>query len=85
MKTPNLELYFFPSCPYCHIVLKKIDELNLFVTFKNIHEDSMARDKLYQDTGRFTVPCLYIDKKPMHESRDIIAWMEKNQQSLLKK
>jgi len=82
MKTPKLDLYYFPSCPFCYIVLQKIEELNLLVTLKNIQEDANARDKLYKDTGRYTVPCLYINDDPMHESRDIMDWMDKNKTNL---
>ena len=35
-------------------------------------------NKLVNDTGRKTVPCLYIDDKPMHESDDINAWLMQN-------
>ena len=82
MKNPNLELYYFPSCPFCQIVLRTITNLNLDVKLTNIHEDENARKKLFKDTHRYTVPCLYIDENPMHESYDIIDWLEKNQSNL---
>lgn len=84
MKFKNLELYYFPSCPYCYDVLLVIQELNLQVRFVNIHEDNEARDKLYNDTKRYTVPCLYIDGQPMHESSLIIEWFRKNNDQLPK-
>ena len=55
------------------------------VTLKNINEDMESRNKLYTDTGRYTVPCLYIDGKPMHESAEINEWLEKNKDQLKKK
>ena len=85
MNTPKLELYFFPSCPFCQFVLFKIQELDVDVTLKNINEDMESRNKLYADTGRYTVPCLYIDGKPMHESAEINEWLEKNKDQLKKK
>lgn len=45
------------------------------VSYFDILEDHKFRDKLVKDTGRATVPCLYIDGVPMHESRDIAAWI----------
>jgi glutaredoxin 3 len=74
----KLELYYFDECPYCHIVLEAIDRLNLRsqVKFINTIRDPKAKKKLIDDTGRGTVPCLYIDDHPMHESRDIIRWLE---------
>lgn len=80
----KLELYYFPACPYCQIVLSAIKENGLTdkITYKNIHEDSKSREKLIQDTGRGTVPCLYIDGKPMHESLEIAQWLKANAKDL---
>jgi glutaredoxin len=79
-KKINLELYYFDACPFCQLVLNKIKQLKLssFVEYKDIMSDTSARQKLIADTGRQTVPCLYIDNNPMHESRDICHWLESN-------
>jgi glutaredoxin len=82
MPKTNLALYYFESCPYCQLVLRAIQKLSLKVELKNIHEGQVNLQKLLKDTGRKTVPCLYIDGKPMHESAEIVAWLEKNQHSL---
>ncbi len=73
----KLELYYFEECPYCQLVLNTIDEVGLRdkITFKNTRREPANREKLLADTGRGTVPCLYIDGKPMHESRDIARWL----------
>ena len=47
------------------------------VTLLDIHEDHKFKEKLIQVTGRGTVPCLFIDDKPMHESRDIADWLHR--------
>jgi glutaredoxin len=75
----KLELYYFPQCPYCQIVLSalRVTGLENEVTFYDIHDEPARRQKLLQDTGRATVPCLYIDGKPMHESRDIADWLHR--------
>lgn len=75
----KLELYFYPECPYCQIVLEALEETNLQdkVSYYNTRQDSAKREKLIKDTGRATVPCLYIDDKPMHESRDIASWLHR--------
>ena len=80
----NLDLYFFESCPYCQIVLSCIDDLNLKVNFCNIQESAEHRAFLLNTTGRYTVPCMFIDGKPMHESMDIIKWLNNNHQNLEK-
>lgn len=81
--TYKLELYYFNECPYCQIVLRKIQQLNIQnVVMKNIREDQEALNKLVNDTGRKTVPCMYINDKPMHESSDIANWLEENKDKL---
>ena len=82
MKAPLLELYYFDSCPYCQRVLKTINQLSIKVTFLDIYENVSNMEKLNYITGRKTVPCLFIDGKPMHESADIINWLTSNQQNL---
>jgi glutaredoxin len=73
----ELDFYFFPQCPYCQIVLSalRVTGLENMVKYHDIHDEPANKQKLIKDTGRGTVPCLYIDGKPMHESRDIAAWI----------
>lgn len=76
----QLELYYFDECPYCQIVLAAIRELKLEarVALRNTRQEPKHREKLLADTGRGTVPCLYVDGAPMFESRDIAAWLRAN-------
>ena len=80
----NLELYYFETCPFCQRVLRQIDELGLKnkIILKDVHASQEARDFHYQTTGRSTVPCLYIDGKPLFESSDICEWLIENQANL---
>jgi glutaredoxin 3 len=73
----KLELYFFPQCPYCQIVESalRVTALEEKVTYLDIIDEPHNKEKLIKLTGRSTVPCLVIDGKPMHESRDIAAWL----------
>ncbi|RPJ78818.1 MAG: glutaredoxin [Alphaproteobacteria bacterium] len=84
MKTPLLELYYFDSCPYCQRVLNVIHDLNIKVEYKDIHENLNDMQKLLYITGRKTVPCLFIDGVPMHESLDIMNWLKSNLDKLEK-
>ena len=85
MNTPKLELYFFDSCPYCQLVLNEIKKNKIKIDqYFDTLKDKSAREKLVQDTGRRTVPCLYIDGKPMHESSDIARWLNDNKDRLKK-
>ena len=77
MTEKKLELYYFEQCPYCQFVMQalRVTGLEQKVVLRDIHEDAKNKQKLIQDTGRGTVPCLYIDGKPMHESKDIANWL----------
>lgn len=82
MNKYNLEFYFFPGCPYCNLVQESISRNNITVSYFNIMEDNDALSKLISDTGRKTVPVLYINGSPMHESADIINWINKYKEEL---
>jgi glutaredoxin len=84
MATPELDLYYYDSCPYCQRVLNVINKLKIKVNYKDIHEGTTNLQKLVQITGRRTVPCMFIDGDPMHESMDIMNWLEKNKETLTK-
>ena len=84
MDFPELDFYFFESCPYCQRVMNVINELNIFVNYKHIYEDTNNMQKLIYITGKKTVPCLFIDGVPMHESADIMAWLRANEGQLKK-
>ncbi len=83
----KLEFFYFEECPYCQIVIRAIDQLKLRdrIEWHQIHQSKSSFDRLVKDTGRKTVPCLYIDNKPMHESRDIARWLEQNVTKILQK
>lgn len=84
MGFPILELFYYESCPYCQMVMEVIDELKIKALYKDILENPDYKKKLVEDTGRRTVPCLYIDGQPMHESSEIILWLKKNVKRLEK-
>lgn len=74
----KLILYYFPSCPFCKKVLKFIEknELNNKIEFKNTRQDENAKKELLEIGKKDQVPCLFIDKKPLYESNDIITWLK---------
>ena len=80
----KLELFYFEACPFCQHVLAIIDQLNLKVNYSDIMNSLDKRSQLINDTGRSTVPCLYINGEPMFESQDIISWLKNNAPSLEK-
>jgi len=84
VSSPKLQLYYFDACPYCQMVLEVIEELNINVELCDIRADQRHLNKLVTDTGRRTVPCLYIDGQPMHESAEIARWLKANAAKLPK-
>ncbi|PIK13832.1 glutathione S-transferase N-terminal domain-containing protein [Halobacteriovorax sp. JY17] len=81
----KLELFYYDSCPFCQYVLGAIDDLAIKVEYCNIQESQEHLNRLVTDTGRRTVPCLYINNTPMFESSDIVEWLNNNQSNLEKK
>ncbi len=73
----KLDLYYRPSCPYCVKVLKVIKKLEAPVVFHDISAHPEEAKILIKTGGKQQVPCLFINGKPMYESNDIIAWLEK--------
>lgn len=73
---PELMLYYFPSCPYCRLVLDCLDRLDLEIPMQDIQTELGARDELLAIGGKGQVPCLVIDGKPLYESADVVSWLE---------
>lgn len=84
MSAPKLELFKYDACPFCVRVMDAVDQLGVKVEMKDILMDQSNLQRLMNDTGRRTVPCLYIDGKPMFESADIISWLSENSDKLEK-
>ncbi len=74
-RQPKLVLYMQPGCPYCQRVLSVVTSINIDVEIKdtNIAEN---RAYLVSRTNRATVPCLFIDDKPMFESKIIMEYLQ---------
>jgi glutaredoxin 3 len=83
-QSPRLALYYFEACPFCQRVIATINKLRIKIEFCDTFKTQEHTARLYRDTGRTTVPCLYIDNSPMHESADIINWLESNAEQLEK-
>ncbi len=74
----ELMLYYFPTCPYCRLVLDCLDRLGRVIPMRDIQSETEARDDLLAIGGKGQVPCLVIDGRPLYESSDIVRWLEAN-------
>ena len=79
-KLTGLVLYKFDACPYCKVVMRVINHLDIDVEYRDTRKDSNWREDLFRRTNRTQVPCLFIDGDPMFESMDIVAWLQKEHQ-----
>lgn len=78
VEKPKLALFIRPGCPYCQKVLYFLSQHGKSIPLRDINE-SKWKDELLKKGGKKQVPCLFINDKPMYESRDIIEWLKANQ------
>ena len=76
----KLELFKRDTCPYCVKVQMFIEELGVEDQIEqlDITKDPAACERLIEVGGKQQVPCLFIDGRPLYESRDIMNWIEAN-------
>ena len=72
-KPERLELYFHHNCAFSRNVLGAIKNMRLdeVVDLHDVLSDAKEMDALVDLAGKKQVPCLVVDGKPMHESKDI--------------
>ena len=81
--TVGLSLYHFYSCPFCARVHRALKKLGVALELRDVSQDVGRRAELISGGGRATVPCLRMEDPDdgavtwMYESRDIIAWFER--------
>lgn len=76
---PTLKLFSSPYCGYCRRVLREAERLQVPLEVIDVWEQPEARERLYRERGRGTVPVLAIPdgggERLLPESRDIIAFL----------
>lgn len=88
-----LSLYYHDGCPFCHMTLKALDQVNqdgeLDIELRHIRRQPQYRTELIKQGGKPQVPCLRIELSEgkatwLYESRDIIDYLrsatKKNEQ-----
>lgn len=77
----KLELFLKETCPFCCKVMNEIyTSGRTDVETHDVDVDQEDYNRLVREGGKYQVPCLFIDGKPMYESDDIIAWLKQNPQ-----
>ena len=74
-----LTLYVKTGCPYCGVVLNKLEELGLKFEEKNVSDPAVS-EELVKRGGKRQMPYL-VDSATgveMYESKDIVEYLEKN-------
>ncbi len=74
--TVHLVLYKFDTCRFCRRVFDSVDALQVNVEYRDIRRERRWKKELMEVTGKSQVPCLFVNGVPMHESADIIRWLE---------
>jgi glutaredoxin 3 len=70
----RLVLYKRKGCPYCREVLRFIKKKGLDkVEIVDADSDPKHEDYLVRNAGENSVPCLFVDGKPIFDSDKIIA------------
>ena len=79
MENSQYTLYVKAGCPFCAKVLNFMDEHDIVLPIMDISLEPYkdGYDKLINLGGTYQVPCLDIDGKPLYESDDIIAYLNK--------
>ena len=76
---PDLVLYKKDSCPFCQRVMRWIDAewpTHAPIAHRDTVMDPAATEELVRRGGKRQVPCLFVDRRPMYESNDIIAYLK---------
>lgn len=73
-----LTLYVKTGCPYCAVVLHKLEDMQIHFEEKNIADQGVA-DELVARGGKRQVPYLVDNEHhvEMYESGDIVQYLEK--------
>lgn len=82
LKTQNLQLFEFRTCPFCVKVRRNIHRLNLRIKIRDARNEPDTAQELIAGGGKRQVPCLRIeegkDVQWMYESNEINAYLNKN-------
>lgn len=73
----DLVLYKFDSCPYCQKVMAVVERLGIPLRYRDTDEQPEAWRELLELGGKEQVPCLFVNGRPMFESKDIVDYLQR--------
>lgn len=82
VRTRQLALYHFPTCPFCLKVRRAMRRLSLDIELRDARHEGPHRTALIAGGGKAQVPCLAITAEDggitwLYESDAIIAWLDR--------
>lgn len=57
----TVKVYSTPSCPYCHMVKKFLDEKSVTYEDINVASDEAAAKEMIEKSGQMGVPVIMVD------------------------
>ena len=61
MNAKEVKVYSTPTCPYCRMTKKFLEENSVAYTDLNVADDKAARDEMISQSGQMGVPVIMID------------------------
>ncbi len=61
IRDEKLILYYFDSCPYCHVVINHLNKKGIMIEARDIKKNQVYNMELAQGGGRSVVPCLRVE------------------------
>ena len=82
VRTRNLALYYFPTCPFCLKTRRTIRQLSLKIELRDAQHSTAHRDALLAGGGRPQVPCLQVTDAQgqqtwLYDSNAVIAYLNR--------
>ena len=74
----HMLLHQFQSCPFCKKVRRKLEKLDLDYETREVPRDKSKRNTIKDLSGQLKVPVLEDGEKVIHDSSDIVDYLEEN-------
>lgn len=71
----SIKLYTGSYCPYCRVVKKELERLDL--DYEPVDADADGRDTVIELSGQRAIPILTIDDEVLVDSSDIVRELRK--------